>query len=374
MSKNYYEILGVARNASKEEIKKAYRKLAHKHHPDKNDGADAEFKEINEAYSALSDDKKRAEYDAYGRVFGGGQGFSAEGGPSSGWDFSGFGGSGFEGFSAEGGQGPASGWDLGDIFEGVFGGNYGTRRVKRGRDISIDLEISFEESVFGVERKVLLSKISVCEKCSGGGAEPASDSKKCSYCQGSGRVHETKKSFFGSFTSLRECDRCLGKGSIPSKKCSDCSGSGIMPKKEEITIVIPSGIEDGEMIKLAGMGEAIVNGVSGDLYAKIHVLPHPIFRKEGSSIFMDLDIKISDALLGVEKEIKTLDGAIKLKIPPGIDSGEILRVRGRGMPQGQGMSGQGRRGDLMIRVLVRIPKKVSRSAKKLIEELKKEGI
>ncbi len=356
MTKSYYEILVVTKNASKEEIKKAYRKLAHKHHPDKSGGTDARFKEINEAYSVLSDEKKRAEYDAYGRIFGdsgagAGQGFD-------GWDFSGFGG---------GGQGVE--FDFGDIFEGVFGGGDGGRRAKRGRDISIDLEISFDESVFGTERKVLLSKISVCGKCSGSGAEPGTDSKKCSYCEGSGRVRETKRSFFGAFTSLRECDKCAGKGSIPSKKCSQCAGSGVVSKKEEITISIPSGIEDGEMIKLSGMGEAVANGAAGDLYAKIHVLQHPVFRKEGSGIFMDLDIKISDALLGAEKEIRTLDGDIKLKIPAGIDSGEILRVRGKGMPQGQG-----RRGDLMIRILVRTPKKVSRSARELIEELKEQGL
>lgn len=363
MANNYYEILGVNKSASKEEIKKAFRKLAHKYHPDKNRGNDGEFKEINEAYSVLSDDKKRAEYDAYGRVFGdagaagqGFGGFSAEGGSASGWGF---------------GAGSDDGveFDLGDIFEGFFGGGPGKRQIRRGRDISIDLEISFEESVFGTERKVLLSKISICEKCGGNGAQPGSEIKKCSFCQGSGKIRETKKSFFGSFTSLRECEKCSGKGSTPSKKCSACFGSGIVPKKEEITVSIPSGIENGEMIKLAGMGEAVANGVSGDLYAKIHVLPHPVFKKKGKDIFMDLDIKISDSLLGAEKEIKTIDGIIKLKIPAGIDSGEILRVGGKGMPQGRE-----KRGDLMIRVVVRTPKKISRSAKKLVEELKKQGL
>ncbi|HDH04035.1 MAG TPA: molecular chaperone DnaJ [Candidatus Campbellbacteria bacterium] len=363
----YYEILGVNKSASKEEIKKAFRKLAHKYHPDKNKGDDSKFKEINEAYSVLGDDKKRAEYDAYGRVFGdsggAGQGFG-------GFDFSGFSagkqssGWGFDASSAE------VEFDLGDIFEGFFGGNSGSRRTKRGRDISIDLEISFEESVFGTERKVLISKIAVCGKCEGNGAEPGADSKKCSFCQGSGRIRETKKSFFGSFASMRECDKCLGKGAIPSKKCSVCGGSGVVPKKEEIGIVIPSGIEDGEMIKLSGMGEAVAGGISGDLYVKIHVLPNSVFRKQGNDIFMDLDIKISDSLLGCEKEIKTIDGVIKLKIPAGIDSGEVLRVRGKGIPR----QGQGKRGDLMIKIVVRTPKKISRSAKNLIEELKKQGL
>ena len=350
---NYYEILGVPKGASKEEIKKAYRKLAHKYHPDKSGGSDGKFKEISEAYSVLSDEKKRAEYDTYGRVFSGGQGSES----APGWDFGGFGG--------------ASNFDLNDIFETFFGGGGGAGygQTKRGRDISIDLEISFEESVFGVERSVLISKIAVCEKCGGNGAEPGSDLKKCSYCQGKGKVHETRKSFFGSFTSLRECGKCGGKGSIPSKKCSACRGVGVMPKREEIKVEVPSGIEDGEMIKLAGMGEAAANGIPGDLYVKIHVLPHSVFRRSGRDLVMDLDIKVSDALLGAEKEIKVFDKSIKLKIPAGVDSGEILRAKGLGMPQPNGT-----RGDLLIKIMVRTPKKISRKAKKLIEELKEEGL
>jgi len=345
----------VPKGATKEEIKKAYRKLAHKHHPDKNGGTDDKFKEISEAYSVLSDEKKRAEYDTYGRVFSGGQGPSGQGGSAPGWDFGGFGG--------------ASNFDLNDIFETFFGGGAAQGRAKRGRDISIDLEISFEEAVFGVERSVLISKIAVCDKCGGNGAEPGTDTKKCSYCQGKGKVHETRKSFFGSFTSLRECDKCGGKGNIPSKKCSACRGNGVMPKREEIKITVPSGIEDGEMIKLAGAGEAAANGIPGDLYVKIHVLPHPVFRRSGRDIVMDLDVKISDALLGAEKEIKIFDKSIKLKIPAGIDSGEVLRAKGLGMPQPSGT-----RGDLLIKIMVRTPKKISRKAKKLIEELKEEGL
>ncbi len=354
MASNYYEILGVPKTASKAEIKKAFRRLAHKHHPDKNGGDDSKFKEINEAYSVLSDDKKRAEYDTYGRVFGGGQASSGQGGYAAGWDFGGFGG--------------ASSFDLNDIFETFFGGAAQGRR-KRGRDISIDLEISFEEAVFGVERTVLISKISVCEKCEGGGAEPGSGLKKCFYCQGKGKINETKRSFFGSFTSLRECDKCGGTGSIPEKKCSACRGAGVMPKREEIKIRVPSGIENGEMIKLTGMGEAIANGIPGDLYVKIHVRPHPLFKRSGRDIVMDLDIKISDALLGSEKEIKVFDKSIKLKIPAGIDSGEVLRVKGFGMPQPNGT-----RGNLMVRIMVRTPKKISRKAKKLIEELREDGL
>ncbi|MBU3926003.1 molecular chaperone DnaJ [Patescibacteria group bacterium] len=358
---DYYDILGVTKSASKEEIKKAYRKLAHKYHPDKNQGDDERFKEINEAYQILADDKKRGEYDTYGRVFsenmadGGQPGMDFNDFNFGDWDFSGQGGSAFGG-------------DISDIFENIFGGATTTKRKKRGRDISIDLEIPFEESIFGTERRIILSKIAVCDKCKGEGTEPGSDFKKCSSCEGTGRVHETKKSFFGTFTTARECSNCFGKGKIPDKKCSGCKGRGVFPKKEEVIIKIPAGIYDGEMIKLTGMGEAISSGIAGDLYIKVHVSQHQVFKREGGNLIMDMNIKMSDALLGAEKEIKTLDGKIKLKIPAGIDSGEILRIKGKGVPSQQA------RGDLMIKVFVRTPKHVSYKAKKLIEELKQEGV
>lgn len=368
MTKDYYNILGIAKNASKDEIKKAYRRLAHKFHPDKSQGDDKKFKEINEAYQILGDEKKRNEYDTYGRVFEEGMG------GQPGWDFGGF------DFSAGGGA--AHGWannefDISDIFENIFGGETATKRKRRrGRDISIDLEIPFEESIFGTERRIILSKIAECEKCEGKGSEPGSEFQKCPACEGAGRVHETKRSFFGTFTTARECGKCFGGGKIPEKKCSFCKGGGVVPKKEEVAIKIPSGIYDNEMIKLAGMGEAVSGGTAGDLYVKVHVSPHPVFKREGSNLIMDMDIKMSDALLGSEKEIKTLDGKIKLKIPAGIDSGEILRVKGKGAPQARGFQtdGRGDRGDLMIKVFVRTPKHVSSKAKKLIEELKQEGV
>ena len=359
MNKDYYDVLGVARNASKEEIKKAYYKLAHKHHPDKTKGEDKKFKEINEAYQVLGDEKKRNEYDTYGRTFDG-----AQGGPG-----------GFGGFNAgDWDFGSQTTWDLNDIFENFFSGAQGgparESRKKRGRDISIDLEVSFEESVFGTERRVVLTKVGLCDKCKGNGAEEGAVMEKCTACGGAGKVHETKKSFFGAFTSVRECDRCLGKGKIPSKKCSACRGAGVAVKKEEVAIKVPSGIYDGEMIKMSGAGEATAGGIAGDLYIKMHVRPHPQFRREGNNLFMDMDVKISDAILGVEKEVRTLDGAIKMKIPAGIDSGEILRVRGKGVPSNQG----GARGDLMIKVAVRTPRKINSSTKRIIEELKKEGL
>lgn len=353
---DYYNILGISKNASKEEIKKAYHKLAHKYHPDKNRGDDKKFKEINEAYQILGDERKRREYDTYGRVFS--NGASSQGGPFGGWDFSGF-------------SGAQEEWgDLGDIFENIFSGaGRGKRRVKRGRDISIDLEIPFEEAIFGTERRIVLSKISVCEHCKGDGAESGSGFEGCQACGGRGSIHENKRSFFGTFTSVMECGKCFGKGKVPVKNCSICKGRGVLPKKEEVAVRIPSGIYDGEMIKMPGLGEAEARGINGDLYVKIHVRPHSVFKREGNNLFMDLDIKISDALLGAEKEIKTLDGKIKLKIPAGIDSGEILRARGKGVP-----NRQNGRGDLMIKVLARTPKHISSKTKKLIEELKQEGV
>lgn len=344
--KDYYEILGVARNASREDIKKAFRKLAHKHHPDKGGSAD-KFKEINEAYQILSDDKKRAEYDRYGRVF-------SDAGGQAGWDFSGFGDFGF---------------DLGEIFEDFLGFGKARPRVKRGRDISLELQINFEEAVFGTSRKVLLSKLSVCQTCKGLGASPGSKTKTCSVCQGQGQVRESRRSFLGSFTAITECQSCSGRGSVPEKKCEVCHGHGVLPRREEIEISIPHGIRSGEIIKLPGKGEAVTGGVPGDLYVKIHVLKHSVFRREGDDLLLDLEIPFSEAILGGERSINTLDGKMKIKIPEGIDSGESLRLKGKGVPRTSGD-----RGDLIIQVLVKTPKRLSHKAKELIQELKKEGI
>ncbi|PIR57900.1 MAG: molecular chaperone DnaJ [Parcubacteria group bacterium CG10_big_fil_rev_8_21_14_0_10_38_31] len=357
--KNYYDVLGISKNASKEEVKKAFRKLAHKHHPDKKGGDESAFKEINEAYQVLTDDKKRSEYDRYGRVFDGAE---------SGGRASGFEGFDFSGFSAQGGN---AGFDFGDIFEDIFGGfgAGGGRRVRRGRDISMDLELTFEESIFGVERRVLISKLATCEKCHGEGGESGSSMKECPTCRGEGKVRETKRSVFGTFTSVKECDECLGKGKVPEKKCSVCRGSGVLKKSEEIIVTVPRGIQNGEMIKLTGAGEAVSHGVSGDLYVKIHVLPHKVFIREGNNLLMNLDVKFSEATIGAKRDIRTLDGLIKVNIPKGIDSGEVLRARGYGV-----FYDGKKRGDLLIKVIVKTPKDLSKKAKSLIEDLQKEGI
>ncbi len=358
MARDFYEILGVQRSASKDEIKKAFHKLAHKYHPDKSTGDDAKFKEVNEAYQVLSDDKKRAEYDTYGRVFQGGAG------PQGG----GFGGFGDGGFNVE-----FDASDLGDMFGDFFGGGFGggRERVRRGNDIAIDTEITFEESIFGVERTVTLRKTSTCETCDGAGAKPGTKTTSCKACNGKGKINDVRKSIFGSFATVRTCDVCEGIGHVPEEKCKTCDGDGVLKRQEEITFVIPSGIRDGEMIRMSGKGEAISRGVAGDLYIKVHVRSHKTFRREGNNLLMDLQIKLTDALLGANYTVEGLDKKmIDVKVPEGVKFGDILRVREKGVPGGR----NGKNGDLMIHVKIEIPQRISGKAKKLIQELREEGM
>lgn len=373
MKKNYYEMLGIKKDASADEVKKAFRKLAHEHHPDKKSGNVDKFKEINEAYSVLSDEAKRKQYDMYGAYTAGGQGgsggqgggFSAEGGPASGWDFSQF----TQGFGNSGFQGNFQDFDLGDVFGEFFGGRGTNTRQLRGRDISIDLEIPFSESVFGTERTVLLNKVSNCDECQGSGGKRGTDMKTCDTCNGKGRINETRRSIIGTFSTTKTCETCRGTGRTPKDKCAKCSGRGVFKKESEIKVKIPSGIEDGEMVRLTGAGEAVAGGQSGDLYIKLHVRKHPIWRKEGANLTTDLNIRLSEAMLGATQTLETLDGKIDVKIPEGVTHGEILRVRGKGVPVGTN-----KRGDIMIKINVIIPRKLSRSQKMLVEDLKKEGL
>lgn len=358
MSKDYYNILGVEKNATKDDIKKAFRKLAHQYHPDKKGGDEARFKEVSEAYSVLSDDKKRAEYDAYGRVFSG----AGQGGAGYGdFDFSQF----TQGFGGNGGVE----FDLGDIFGEFFSGMAGRTRTRRGRDISIDQELTFEEAIFGVERNILLNKISVCEVCNGNGAEPGSELETCATCNGKGTIKEVRRSIIGSISTTKTCETCNGKGKIPKEKCRTCGGAGVHKREHEIKVRIPAGIENGEVVRLAGMGEAVAGGAPGDLYIKVRVRPHPVFKKEGNDLVMDLTVKLTDAILGTKYNIKTLDGEISVKIPKGVTFGEILRVKGKGVPLSKR-----ERGDLLIKVKIDLPRKLSREAEKAIEKLREEGI
>lgn len=366
MAKDYYNVLGVDKKASPDDIKKAFRTLAHKHHPDKG-GSDEKFKEITEAYSILSDEKKRREYDTYGQSFPGGNpgaGGAGQGNPFGGFDFSGF----------QQGQGFGQGgvdFDFGDIFGDIFnGGRSGQARTPRGRDISIDLEIPFKDAIFGTTRTVLLGKVSTCNLCKGNGAKPGTELETCKTCNGSGRVHEMRNSILGQFSSVRACTACDGTGKIPKEKCPECKGHGVYRKEEEIKITIPAGIDNGEMIRLPQQGEAVKTGIAGDLYVKIHVKAHTTFRRDGVNLIMDLPVKLTDALLGATVTIETIEGkTLEVKIPAMKRAEELLRVRGKGIPAG-GSS----RGDLIIRLEVALPNKLSGKAKKSVEDLKSEGI
>lgn len=359
MAKDYYEILGISKSASKEEIKKAFHKLAHKYHPDKAGGNEAKFKEINEAYQVLSDEKKRTQYDTYGSTsFDGG-------GPPPGGGAGGFGG----GF-----QGGFDGVDLGDIFNDFFGAGFnqgGGARAERGRDISVDIEISFEDSVFGTQRKVILGKTSTCDTCKGTGAKVGTKMKKCATCSGKGRINELRKSFLGTFSTVATCTVCQGVGEIPEDKCTNCKGLGVVKKQEEITINVPQGISAGEMLRMSGFGEAVSHGVPGDLYIKVHVKPHAYFHREGLNLVMNLDVKLSDALLGATYKITTLDEkSVDVKIPEGVKFGDTLRLKEKGISS----NGRGRSGDILLHVNIKTPSKLSHKAKKIVEELRSEGV
>ncbi|MFA6076774.1 MAG: molecular chaperone DnaJ [Candidatus Paceibacterota bacterium] len=367
MNKDYYEILGVNKSASKDDIKKAFYKLAHKYHPDKKEGNETKFKQVNEAYQVLSDDTKRSKYDQYGFQF------ENMGSASTG----GYGGSrqgGFEGFDFSGFQNGNADFDFGnlnDIFSDFFGGGMGggRREQKRGRDISTEIQISFSDSIFGTNRKVLITKMSNCLICHGSGAKVGSKIETCKTCNGQGKIRESKRTIFGNIANTKICEVCSGTGEVPKEICEMCKGKGVLRREEEVSIVIPAGIRDGEMIRMTGYGEAASKGTTGDLYIKINVAPHTVFKRDGNDLVMNLNLKLSDALLGVEHSIETLDGEIKVTIPEGVSVNEILRVRGKGVP-----ISKSKRGDLLIKLNIKMPSKISRSSRALIEELKKEGI
>lgn len=355
--KNYYEILGIEKNASKEDVKRAFRKLAAKYHPDKKTGDEAKFKEISEAYSTLSDDKKRSEYDMYGRSYANGAG--AQGG-----QWGGFGGfqNGVE-------------FDLNDIFQGfgdIFGGGGGRaggRRAARGNDVSVDIELTFQESIFGTKRTLRLMKQNTCAVCKGSGAKEGSEMITCTTCNGNGQIRETRQSILGQFATVRECTECNGTGRIPKEKCENCRGAGVKRSEDTVEINVPAGIEPGEMIRMTGRGEGVQNGTPGDLYIKVHVQRHATIARQGSNLEANLRVKLTDALLGATYAVETLDGPVDIKIPAGVKHGEILRIKGKGVP-GQG----GGRGDFHSKIQIDIPERLSRKAKELVEELRREGM
>ena len=346
--RDYYEVLGVPRTATEEDIKKAFRKLAFQYHPDRNRSPDAEarFKEINEAYEVLSDTNKRATYDRFGHN-----------GPP------GFGN--FEGFGNFGGFG-----GFGDIFETFFGGaaTMSRRGPQRGADLRYDLEISFEEAVFGCEKEIELARSETCSVCNGSRAAPGSQPTTCPTCQGSGEVRRVQQSIFGQFVNVSECNRCRGEGRIVTEPCPQCRGTGKERKVRKIAVRIPGGVDDNSQIRLTGEGEMGANGGRpGNLYVAVSVKPHPFFERRGDDIVYDLVVNVAQAALGDEVKVPTVEGEVEVKIPPGTQTGKVFTLRNKGVPHLRGAG----RGDQLVRVSVAIPRELTDHQRKLFQELGK---
>ncbi len=362
--KDYYQILGVDKAASPDEIKKAYYKLAHKHHPDKG-GDEKKFKEISEAYQVLSNKDKKAQYDKFGRVFDG-----ANAGPQAGFDF----GSGWGQGSQEAGFEFDFG-DLSDLMEDFFGFGSSGRRSKdskKGRNIEVEVEISLEDVLKSHERKIALEKNILCKRCQGVGAEPGSKVGECFSCRGSGSVQQIKRTPFGAFTRRATCPECNGEGFKPEKPCNVCKGEGRIKGEEEIKIFIPAGVDSNQLIKVGGQGEAGRRaGRAGDLYVRIIVKPHRLFIRKGDDLYLKQNITLTQAVLGDEIEIPLLDNrTIFVQVPAGSQSGKILKISGKGIPRFSGFG----RGHLYLELTIDIPKKLTARQKELLEQLKKEGL
>jgi len=354
--KDYYEILGVARDASSEDIKRAFHKLAHKHHPHKG-GDEKKFKEINEAYQILSDKEKREQYDKFGDTSEGSDfnwawGNSPEG-PGIEFDFE----------------------DLGDIFEDFF--NFGGRKTQKrnfrnGRDIKIDLEISLEETLKDITKEIGLYKQAVCSRCQGKGAEPGTSLNECFSCRGTGEVQQVKRTFLGSFTHWSVCPECGGEGQKPESPCNVCKGEGRVKGEEDIKIFIPAGVDSNQVIKVAGKGEAGRKGSQpGDLYVRILVKEHPVFERKGDDLFVFQEISFSQAALGDEIEVLTLEGTkILLKVSAGSESGKVLRISNKGIPHFSGFG----RGNLYVELIIKTPKRLTKTQKEILKKLKDLGL
>jgi molecular chaperone DnaJ len=369
--KDYYEILGVAKTASEEDIKKAYRKLAHRYHPDKAGGDTAKFKEINEAYQVLSDKTKRAQYDRFGTAepgagFGGGQWGSWGGG-------AGFDPSQFEGMG-----------DFGDIFETIFGGMGGGRTAQRtherGSDLEMREEITLEEAFRGVVKTLRYRTFAPCATCAGKGAAPGSGFGKCSVCNGQGQIREQRRTIFGTFSQARVCTKCHGTGEVPQKPCATCKGAGRVQAEREAKLSLLPGIEDGQIIKLAGAGEAGERGTAaGDLYVRVRVRPHAVFARRGADLIVTRELRLADVLLGNAIDVPVIEGgSIRAEIPPHFNLKEMLRIPHKGMPRfgsakiGAGGPEGGSRGDLLVDFIIKAPKSPNARTKKLLEDLAKE--
>lgn len=356
-TRDYYEVLGVGKSASPDEIKKAFRRLAVQYHPDRG-GDEGKFKEVNEAYEILKDADKRKRYDQFGHA---GVGSGAAGGDP----FAGFGRAGEEIHFDFGDLG------LGDIFGSFFGSGGGNRgrRQNRGRDVETDIEITFEQAVFGTDVELLLNLDDMCEHCKGTTVEPGHELKTCSECKGTGQVTRVTRTIFGNIQQASTCSKCLGRGKIPDKICSVCQGTGTQRKRQNVTLKIPAGIDDGATIRLREHGEATAHGPKGDLYVNIRVKPHKKFTREGELILSSEHINMVDAALGTEIEVDTVDGPVQMKVPIGTQSGTDFKLSGHGVPRIRG----GGRGAHIVTIVVDTPDKLSSKQKELLEQFKKAG-
>ena len=367
MSKrDYYEVLGVKKDASDDEIKKAFRKAAVQHHPDKEGGDEAKFKEINEAYEVLKDRQKRQRYDQFGHagVGGGGGGGSAGGNP-----FEGFGGFGGQNVHFDFGDG-----GLGDIFGQFFGGGASREHgPSRGRDVETQITLSFEEAVFGVEKTLDLTMDDECSHCHGTTMEPGSSMKTCPTCKGAGQQTRVMNTMFGAIQQAVTCDTCKGRGKVPEKVCTVCHGKGTERRAQTITLKVPAGIDDGATIRLKERGEAVANAPKGDLYVHIRVKAHKKFTREGDLILSEEHIGMVEAALGTEIEVETVDGAVTMKVPAGTQSGTDFKLSGHGVPHLRRDS----RGAHIVQIIVDTPTKLSKKQKDLLEQFggaKKRGL
>jgi molecular chaperone DnaJ len=348
--RDYYEVLGVQRSASPDDIKKAFRQKARQYHPDvnKEDGAEAQFKEISEAYEVLIDEDKRAAYDRFGHA--------AVSGNGAGYDP-------FQGFGS-----------FSDIFETFFTaaasqgmGTATRRRPQRGAHLAYRLTIEFEEAVFGTEKEIDVPRLATCPRCEGSGAEPGTEPQVCPNCNGRGEIRRAQQSIFGQFVSVVPCDRCQGEGKIVAVPCSECKGDGRVRETRRLVVKVPAGIDDGAQIRLSGEGEAGPRGAApGDLYIEVNVKPHKLFKRDGNDLLLDLNVNMAQAALGADIQVPTVDGATTpIKVPAGTQNDKVVRVKGMGVPYLRGTG----RGDMLVKVNVHIPTTLTDEQKRLLREL-----
>ncbi len=366
MSKSYYEVLGVDKKANKEEIKKAFYKLAHKHHPDKNAGDDKTFKEVNEAYQALSDDTKRAQYDRFGSTGGPSGGGGQQGNPFEGFDFSGFG----------GGYGGSQNvhfdmGDLGDVFGDMFGfggGRGNARAAKRGSDLQMGVPITLEEVYSGVEKTLNYTRVAKCKTCTGSGVAAGSKSVECKKCNGKGNIKTEKRTIFGNFATNSICPDCEGAGKIPEKKCDDCGGKGVKNTKEEVKVKIPEGIDESANLIMRGYGEAVKGGETGDLYIVVQIAQHKTYARRGLNLYTNIKLKPSELLLGKDIEMNVLGNMVKLKIE------ELTHFQNDIVIKNKGLKSGARHGDLILKVEIEMPRNLNKEQKENIQKLKDLGL